>query len=85
MRVPRQQHRPPRTSPSSNSLESDVTRKIEESVNTISGIDEISSHSYNALSVVIVQFDLSINVMQAAQDVRDKVALLNGNRALFYR
>jgi HAE1 family hydrophobic/amphiphilic exporter-1 len=83
--VPRQRHRPPRTSPSSNSLESDVTRKIEESVNTISGIDEISSHSYNALSVVIVQFDLSINVMQAAQDVRDKVALLNGNRALFYR
>ena len=70
---------------SPESVESDVTRKIEEAVNTISGIDEISSHSYDALSVVIVQFDLSINVMQAAQDVRDKVALLNGNRALFYR
>ncbi len=61
---------------SPESVESDVTRKIEEAVNTISGIDEISSHSYDALSVVIVQFDLSINVMQAAQDVRDKVALI---------
>ena len=61
---------------SPESVESDVTRKIEEAVNTISGIDEISSHSYDALSVVIVQFDLSTNVMQAAQDVRDKVALI---------
>ena len=61
---------------SPESVESDVTRKIEEAVNTISGIDEISSHSYDALSVVIVQFDLSVNVMQAAQDVRDKVALI---------
>jgi hydrophobic/amphiphilic exporter-1 (mainly G- bacteria), HAE1 family len=61
---------------SPESVESDVTRKIEEAVNTISGIDEISSRSYDALSVVIVQFDLSVNVMQAAQDVRDKVALI---------
>ncbi|MGV7242869.1 efflux RND transporter permease subunit, partial [Caballeronia sp. M23-90] len=61
---------------SPESVESDVTRKVEEAVNTISGIDEISSHSYDALSVVIVQFDLSVNVMQAAQDVRDKVALI---------
>src|SRR5260370_41233214 len=56
---------------SPESAESDVTRKIKEAVNTISGIDEISSHSYDALSVVIVQFDLSVDVMQAAQDVRD--------------
>ncbi|HEV7831901.1 MAG TPA: efflux RND transporter permease subunit, partial [Caballeronia sp.] len=61
---------------SPESVESDVTRKIEEAVNTISGIEEISSQSYDALSVVIVQFDLSANVMQAAQDVRDKVALI---------
>ncbi|MDE1182942.1 efflux RND transporter permease subunit [Paraburkholderia sp.] len=61
---------------SPESVESDVTRKIEEAVNTISGIDQISSRSYDAQSVVIVQFDLSVDAIQAAQDVRDKIALI---------
>ena len=61
---------------SPESVESDVTRKIEEAVNTISGIDEITSRSYDAQSVVIVQFDLSVDAVQAAQDVRDKIALI---------
>ena len=54
---------------SPESVESDVTRKIEEAVNTISGIDEITSRSYDAQSVVIVQFDLSVDAVQAAQDI----------------
>jgi len=58
------------------SVESDVTRKIEEIVNTISGIDEIFSHSYQGTSVVVIKFDLSVDVGQAAQDVRDKIALI---------
>src|SRR5262249_10214441 len=58
------------------SVESDVTRKVEEIVNTISGIDEIFSHSYQGTSVVVVKFDLSVDVGQAAQDVRDKLALI---------
>ncbi len=57
-------------------MESDVTRKVEEIVNTISGIDEIFSHSYQGTSVVVVKFDLSVDVGQAAQDVRDKLALI---------
>ncbi|AOY93033.1 nodulation protein NolG [Cupriavidus sp. USMAA2-4] len=58
------------------SVESDVTRKVEEIVNTISGIDEIFSHSYQGTSVVVIKFDLSVDVGQAAQDVRDKIALI---------
>ncbi len=61
---------------SPESVESDVTRKLEESVNTISGINALTSHSYEGLSVVIIQFDLNIDAATAAQDVREKVALV---------
>lgn len=57
-------------------VESDVTRKIEEQVNTISGINKISSRSYEGASVVIVEFDLITDPAVAAQDVREKVALV---------
>lgn len=61
---------------SPESVESDVTRKLEEAVNTISGINTLTSHSYEGLSVVIIQFDLSMDPAAAAQDVREKVALV---------
>lgn len=61
---------------SPESVESDVTRKVEEVVNTISGIDEIFSNSYQDTSVVVIQFQLTVDIGQAAQDVRDKIALV---------
>lgn len=57
-------------------VEADVTRKIEEQVNTISGVYELSSRSYESNSVVIVRFDLSVDPVKAAQDVREKIALV---------
>ena len=57
-------------------VESDVSRKIEEQVNTISGVSELRSRSYEGQSVVIVQFDLTIDPAKAAQDVREKIALV---------
>ncbi|MEO6352778.1 MAG: efflux RND transporter permease subunit [Burkholderiaceae bacterium] len=57
-------------------VESDLTRKMEEAVNTINGINSLTSRSYEGSSVVIIEFDLSINPAQAAQDVREKVALI---------
>ncbi len=57
-------------------IEADVTRKIEEQVNTISGVYELSSRSYESNSVVIVRFDLSVDPVKAAQDVREKIALV---------
>jgi hydrophobic/amphiphilic exporter-1 (mainly G- bacteria), HAE1 family len=59
---------------SPESVESDVSRPIEEAVNTINGIDTLTSRSYEGQSVVIVQFDLNVDPTQGAQDVREKVA-----------
>jgi hydrophobic/amphiphilic exporter-1 (mainly G- bacteria), HAE1 family len=57
-------------------VESEVTRKIEEQVNTISGVNQLSSRSYENSSAVIIQFDLTIDPAKAAQDVREKIALV---------
>ena len=61
---------------SPESVESDVSRRIEETVNTISGISTLTSRSYEGSSVVIIEFDLTVDPAQAAQDVREKVALV---------
>jgi len=59
---------------SPESVEEEVTRKIEEAVNTVSGIKTLSSRSYEGSSQVIVEFNLSMDPRQAAQDVREKIA-----------
>ena len=58
-------------------VETEITDKIEEAVNTISGIDELRSTSSEGVSLVFVSFDLERDLDEAAQDVRDKI-----NRAL---
>src|SRR5213082_1580564 len=54
-------------------IETDITDKIEEAVNTISGIDQLQSISSEGQSQVIVQFVLEKDTDVAAQEVRDKV------------
>ncbi|OLD21320.1 MAG: hypothetical protein AUJ01_02440 [Acidobacteria bacterium 13_1_40CM_3_65_5] len=54
-------------------VETEITDKIEEAVNTISGIDELRSVSSEGISQVIVSFLLDKNTDVAAQEVRDKV------------
>jgi HAE1 family hydrophobic/amphiphilic exporter-1 len=61
---------------SPETVESDLTRKVEEAVNTINGINSLTSRSYEGASVVIIEFQLSVDPVQAAQDVREKVALI---------
>ncbi|OWW19110.1 efflux RND transporter permease subunit [Noviherbaspirillum denitrificans] len=61
---------------SPETVESDITRKVEETVNTINGIKNLFSRSYEGSSVVIIEFDLTIDPAQAAQDVREKVAMV---------
>ena len=57
-------------------VETDVTRPIEEVVNTISGLKNLTSRSYEGNSVIIVEFDLLTDPSDAAQDVREKIALI---------
>ena len=54
-------------------IETEITDKIEEAVNTISGIDEIRSTSVEGLSQVFVQFLLEKDVNIAAQEVENRV------------
>src|SRR5437660_7444328 len=51
----------------------EVTDKIEQGVNTISGIDELRSASSEGISQVIISFVLEKDTDVAAQEVRDKV------------
>ncbi|QXZ10942.1 efflux RND transporter permease subunit [Comamonas sp. Y33R10-2] len=55
-------------------VESEVTTKIEESVNSVAGINALTSRSYEGTSVVIIEFQLHIDGRRAADDVREKVA-----------
>jgi HAE1 family hydrophobic/amphiphilic exporter-1 len=55
-------------------VEQDVTDVLEEHLNTIAGVRQLSSKSYQGTSVIAVEFELGRDVDVAAQDVRDKVA-----------
>ena len=54
-------------------IESDVSQRIEEVVNTVEGLDELRSISSQGQSFVIATFKLNRNIDVAAQDVRDRV------------
>jgi HAE1 family hydrophobic/amphiphilic exporter-1 len=60
-------------------VESEVTKKIEEGVNSIAGINALTSRSYENQSLVIIEFQLHIDGRKAAEDVREKVASIRPN------
>jgi len=55
-------------------VESEVTRKIEETVNSVAGIRAMTSNSYEGLSVISISFLIGIDGRKATDDVREKVA-----------
>jgi hydrophobic/amphiphilic exporter-1 (mainly G- bacteria), HAE1 family len=57
-------------------VESEVTKKVEEGVNSIAGINALTSRSYDGRSVVIIEFQLHINGRKAADDVREKIGVI---------
>jgi len=60
---------------SPETIETEVTDIIEESVNTISGIELLRSVSSEGISQVFIQFELSEDGNIKAQDVRDRVQI----------
>jgi len=56
-------------------IETEVTKRVEDAVNTISDIDEVRSTSVEGLSTVVITFSLDKNGDVAAQEIRDKVNL----------
>ncbi|HRE12754.1 MAG TPA: efflux RND transporter permease subunit [Usitatibacteraceae bacterium] len=59
---------------SAEAVEQEVTRRLEEAVNTVSGIRTIRSGSVQGFSWVVAEFELNIDIKTAIQDVRDQVA-----------
>src|SRR6266568_5489810 len=54
-------------------VETEISDKIEEAVNTINGIDELRSTSSEGVSTVVISFLLEKDADVAAQEVRDRV------------
>lgn len=55
-------------------IESQITEPLEENINGIAGIVEMSSVSADGRSTITVEFDLSVDLEAAANDVRDRVS-----------
>ncbi|MES2115269.1 MAG: efflux RND transporter permease subunit, partial [Pseudomonadota bacterium] len=61
---------------SPEAVENDITRPLEEIINTVSGIKTLRSNSWEGRAGLYIDFDLSTNMDKAMQDIRDKVALV---------
>ncbi len=55
-------------------IETQITEPLEEAINGIAGIKNITSSSSNGTSRINVEFNLDIDLEAAANDVRDKVS-----------
>ena len=62
---------------SAEEIETTITKRIEEAVNTISGIDELRASSDQGNSRVTITFTLEREIESATQDVRDKLAQID--------
>jgi HAE1 family hydrophobic/amphiphilic exporter-1 len=54
-------------------VEREVTKRIEEAVNPISGVRHVTSTSREGLSSVVVEFNLEIKINEASQEARAKI------------
>src|SRR3954454_4407285 len=57
-------------------IETEITKKVEDAVNTISMVDELRSVSSEGQALVIITFELAKNGDVAAQEVQNKVNLI---------
>src|SRR5689334_18860642 len=57
-------------------IETEITKKVEDAVNTISLVDEVRSSSSEGQSLAIITFELAKNGDVAAQEVQNKVNLV---------
>ncbi len=60
-------------------IETQITEPLEEAINGIAGIKNITSSSSNGTSRINVEFELGVDLEAAANDVRDKVSRAQRN------
>jgi HAE1 family hydrophobic/amphiphilic exporter-1 len=63
-------------------IEDSVTRPIEDAVSSIAGIERVFSLSREDVSLVFVEFKLSVALAEGVQNVRDKVGVAQGQLPL---
>jgi len=63
---------------SSNVVETEISDVLEEQFATLEGVKTIISSSREGGSVITIEFELSQNVNEAANDVRDRVSRIRG-------
>jgi HAE1 family hydrophobic/amphiphilic exporter-1 len=64
---------------SPEAVETEITKKMEDAVNTISQIDELRSTSSEGQSLVLIQFELSKNGDIAAEEVQNHISLVTND------
>lgn len=60
-------------------IESQITEPLEESINGIAGIRSLTSTSSDGRSTITVEFELGVDMEDAANDVRDRVSRATRN------
>src|SRR5690349_7014011 len=60
-------------------IETEISKKVEDAVNTIAQVDEVRSTSSEGQSLVLITFELSKNGDVAAQEVQNKVNVIVPN------
>ena len=63
---------------SPDAVEREVSKPIEEGLNSIAGIKHITSRSFEGRSQTSVEFTLDADMARAMQDVRDRMAVVQG-------
>jgi len=64
---------------SPESIEREVSKKVEEAVNQIAGVKHVMSYSREGVSTVVVEFRLEEKINEVAQEARAKINAIRGN------
>lgn len=67
---------------SAGSIETNITKKVEDAVSQISGVKHVSSTVSEGVSATVVQFNSDTSTDVAAQDVKDKISSIRGTLPL---
>ena len=64
---------------SPESIEREVSKKVEEAVNQIAGVKHVMSYSREGVSTVVVEFRLEERINEVSQEARAKISAIRGN------